>query len=165
MPPTPEQILAFLQAKGIQPLRVVDHPETRTSEASAEARGEPLSIGGKAILMKAGEQFRLFVLPADRKIATALVRKHLAIKNLRFATPEELLALTGLAPGSVPPFGRPILPFDLHIDRAIAHNDRIAFNAASLTRSIVLATQDYLSAAGGDMFSFAQPPVHGQEFP
>jgi len=51
---------------------------------------------------------------------------------LRFASREELLELTGLVPGSVPPFGRPILPFPLYVDTGIAANDRIAFNAGSL---------------------------------
>lgn len=155
---TTEAILAHLAECGAAPLRVVDHAETRTSEESAAARGEPLSVGGKAILMKVGDDFRLFVLPADRKISAAAVRKHFAVKNLRFATPEELFNRTGLVPGSVPPFGRPVMPFDLYVDPAVTENDRIAFNAASLTRSIVLATADYLAAARPEVFPFADPP-------
>ncbi len=64
--------------------------------------------------------------------------------------------LTGLVPGSVLPFGRPILPFDLYLDEALRTNDRIAFNAGSLTDSIILAMPDYLRiAAPKDCFDFS----------
>ena len=83
------------------------------------------------------------------------MKKHLGVKSLRFATADELLELTGLVPGSVPPFGEPVLPFSLYIDESIEANDRIAFNAGSLTDSLVLSTIDYLAVAGGEVFGFS----------
>ena len=68
--------------------------------------------------------------------------------RVRFATHEELLEKTGLVPGSLPPFGRPILPFPLHVDASTLANERIAFNAGSLTDSIVMGVDDYRRAAG-----------------
>ena len=129
------------------PFREVHHEPTRTSEESAKARGEELHIGGKALLMKGDDQFRLFILPANRKLDSSAIRRELGIKKLRFATPDELLDLTGLVPGCVPPFGPPILPFELVLDAAIERNPRIAFNAGSLTDSIILALPDYLTVA------------------
>lgn len=130
------------------PFREIHHLPTRTSEESAAARGEPLHLGGKALLLKAeDDQFRLFVLPADAKLDSQAIRQTLGLKKTRFANAEELLTLTDLVPGSVPPFGRPILPFDLYIDQGIVENNRIAFNAGSLTDSLILSTADYLRAA------------------
>jgi prolyl-tRNA editing enzyme YbaK/EbsC (Cys-tRNA(Pro) deacylase) len=137
---------AWLSEHGIS-FREVQHPPTRTSEESARARGEELRIGGKALLMKGDEEFRLFVLPADRKVDSAAIRRELGLRKLRFATPEELSALTGLVPGAVPPFGRPVLSFELLVDSGIRDNERIAFNAGSLTDSLVLAVDDYLRIA------------------
>jgi Ala-tRNA(Pro) deacylase len=57
------------------------------------------------------------------------------------------LDLTGLVPGCVPPFGKPVLPFDLFVDAAIRENDRIAFNAGSLTNSVIMGVDDYLRVA------------------
>lgn len=152
-----QQILALLDAESIA-YRHVEHSPTRTSEESARARGEELRIGGKALLMKCGDdEFRLFVLPADRKIDSAAVRRELGIRKMRFATREELDELTGLVPGAVPPFGRPILPFDLYVDELLCANERIAFNAGSLTDSLILATEDYQRAAKADrVFSFSK---------
>jgi Ala-tRNA(Pro) deacylase len=154
MTPILDQIRQLLRDHQVE-FREVHHEPTRTSEESAAARGEPLHVGGKAILLKTDDVFRLFVLPADRKLDSAAVRQHLAVKKTRFATPEELLTLTGLVPGCVPPFGRPILDFDLYVDEAITHNDRIAFNAGSLTDSIVMSANDYVKVAKPEVLSCA----------
>ena len=66
--------------------------------------------------------------------------------------------MTGLVPGSVPPFGSPILPFELFVDEAIQANERIAFNGGSLTDSIILATADYLAVAKPVVFAFSVAP-------
>jgi len=136
--------------------REIEHAPTRTSEESARARGEPLSVGAKALLLRVGETFRLFVLPAHCRLDSAAVKRHFGVKSLRFATAEELLALTGLAPGSVPPFGEPILGFELFADEGVgAEHGRVAFNAGSLTHSIVMATADWEAVAQPGKFPFA----------
>lgn len=148
-------IRRLLSTAGVR-FREVHHEPTRTSEESAKARGEELHIGGKALLMKGDDVFRLFVLPADHKLDSGAIRRELNSKKIRFATPEELNELTGLVPGCVPPFGSPILPFELCVDTAITQNERIAFNAGSLNDSIILAVSDYLAIAHPDrVFTFS----------
>lgn len=137
------------------PFREVHHGPTRTSEDPARARGEDIRIGGKALLIKTGDVFRLFVLSAALRIDSAAIRRRFGERRSRFATADELRELTGLVPGSVPPFGRPILPFDLFVDESIAANQRIAFNAGSLTDSIIMSVEDYLRVARPDIFRFA----------
>jgi prolyl-tRNA editing enzyme YbaK/EbsC (Cys-tRNA(Pro) deacylase) len=140
--------------------REVHHEPTFTSEESARARGEELRVGGKALLMRGDADFALFVLPADRKIDSGAIRRELVLGKLRFASREELAELTGLVPGSVPPFGPPILPFPLYVDAAIQANDRIAFNAGSLTDSIILPVADYLRLARpAKLFAFSTAPA------
>lgn len=135
--------------------REVHHQPTFTSEQSARARGEDVKIGGKAILMKVGNEFKLFVLSASLKVDSKAIKKRFGVKKIRFATKEELADLTGLVPGCVPPFGRPILDFDLYIDQSIAENEKIAFNAGSLTDSIVMSVEDYIRVANGETLAFS----------
>jgi prolyl-tRNA editing enzyme YbaK/EbsC (Cys-tRNA(Pro) deacylase) len=123
------------------------HEATHTSEESARARGEPLKIGAKALVVKTDGVFRLFVLPADRKLDSQAVKRHLGVKKLRFADAAELAQLTSLVPGSVPPFGPPIIALELFADPALCDNEKIAFNAGSLTTSIVMASADYRRVA------------------
>ncbi|MCC6156435.1 MAG: hypothetical protein IT350_00155 [Deltaproteobacteria bacterium] len=138
------------------PVREVHHEPTRTSEESARVRGEELRVGGKAIVLKVDDVFALFVFSAERRLDSGAVRRELGARRTRFATPEELAEMTGLVPGAVPPFGRPILPFDLYIDPSIPRNDRIAFNAGSLTDSMILPMEDYLRVAGGRVMTFTK---------
>lgn len=149
-----EGLKSFLDSRGIA-YRSVHHEPTRTSEESAKARGEDIAIGGKAILMKVDDEFKLFVLSAAKKIDSHKIKARFGVKKLRFATPEELQQITGLVPGSVPPFGRPVLPFDLYVDTSITLNEKIAFNAGSLMTSIIMSCRDYLSLAGPEIFDFS----------
>ena len=149
-----EQIRTWLRAENVG-FREVHHEPTRTSEDSARARGEELRVGGKALLIKVDAAFRLFVLSAEKKLDSGAIRRRFEAKKARFATPEELVELTGLVPGSVPPFGPPILPFPLYVDPSVMANERIAFNAGSLTDSIILAVNDYARLAKPEVFEFA----------
>lgn len=149
-----QSIRTLLDSSGVV-YRHVHHEPTRTSEESARARGEDLRIGGKALLVKTGDEFRLFVLSAALKLDSAAVRTRFNVSKARFATPDELLQLTGLVPGSVPPFGRPILPFELFVDDSVTANEKIAFNAGSLTDSIILPVADYLRVARPTIFALS----------
>lgn len=134
----------------------VHHEITRTSEESAKARGEALSTGGKALVLKVDDGFKLFVLSAAKKLNSNAIKKQFNAKKLRFATPEELLNITGLQPGSVPPFGKPLFELDLFVDTSIIQNPKIAFNAGSLTDSIIMKVEDYLKMAQPTIFLFGE---------
>jgi Ala-tRNA(Pro) deacylase len=149
-----DRIREWLTVEGVA-FREVHHAPTRTSEESALARGEELRVGGKALLLKVDDTFRLFVMSAARKLDSGAVKKRFGSKKIRFATPEELMELTGLVPGSVPPFGAPILAFPLHVDPSVFENERVAFNAGSLTDSIVMPIGDYRRLAAPEVFAFA----------
>ncbi len=151
-----QSIRKMLDERGIE-YREVHHEPTFTSEQSAAARGESIRIGGKALLLKVGDEFKLFVLSAVLKLDSKAIRKHLGVRTSRFANKEELAELTGLVPGCVPPFGEPILPFKLYVDESITQNERIAFNAGSLTDSIILSTEDYVALARPEIFRFSSP--------
>ena len=152
-----ERIRELLDAHGIG-YRLIDHPETFTSLESAAVRGEPLEVGGKALLVKTDDVFILAVLRADQKLDSRALQRLVGARKLRFATREELSMLTGgLVPGSVPPFGRPVLDFPLYVDEAVARNERIAFNAGSLTRSVVMSAADYFAVARPSVAAFAAP--------
>lgn len=146
----------WLDREGVA-YRHVRHAPTRTSEESARARGEELRVGGKALLLRVDDHYRLFVLSAARKLDSTAIRRHFNARSTRFATPEELLELTGLVPGAVPPFGEPLLPFELYVDPSTLENERIAFNAGSLTDSIVMGVVDYRRLARPREFAFGLP--------
>ncbi len=150
-----ERIHELLDRDGAD-YRVMHHEPTPTSEDSARVRGEPLETGGKALVMKVDDRFCVFVISAACKLDSKKVRRRLGARKCRFATPEELMERTGLVPGSVPPFGRPILDLKLYCDLSVTQRDRVAFNAGSLTDSIIIRVEDYLRAAKPEVFDFAK---------
>jgi Ala-tRNA(Pro) deacylase len=150
------EIRGVLQREGIQ-YEEIEHLPTHTSEESARARGENLRIGGKAIILKLGDaDFRIFVLSAALSIDSSAIRKELGAKKIKFADPEAIFSITTLVRGSIPPFGPPILPFPLYADPSILENDRIAFNAGSLTNSIIISVKDWLQIAKPIVLRFAK---------
>jgi prolyl-tRNA editing enzyme YbaK/EbsC (Cys-tRNA(Pro) deacylase) len=150
------RIQAFLEQNGVE-FREAHHGPTRTSEEAAAARGEDLRVGGKAIVLKVDKSFMLFVLSAALKLDSSKVKKKFQAKRLRFANAEELMELTGLVPGSVPPFGAPILELPLYVDSSILDNEKIAFNAGSLTDSMIMSVNDYMKIAAPEVFDFSSP--------
>jgi Ala-tRNA(Pro) deacylase len=137
--------------------REVEHEPTYTSAESAAARGEELGVGAKALLLQADGTFCLFVVPADQRLDSRAVKRELGVKRLRFATADELRELTGLVPGAVPPFGEPILPFALYADTSVgARSNKVAFNAGSLTVSIIMAASDWEAVAQPRRFRCAE---------
>ncbi|UCB46511.1 MAG: hypothetical protein JSV25_03545 [Spirochaetota bacterium] len=150
-----DKIKSLLDAQGVE-YREVHHAPTRTSEEAADARGEDLSIGGKALVVKIDDSFRLFVLSASKRIDSAKVKRYFRAKKIRFATEQELGVLTDLVPGSVPPFGKPLFALELYVDRTIVNNEKIAFNAGSLTDSIIMRVKDYVRIAKPEIFDFSK---------
>lgn len=102
-----------------------------------------LSTGAKALICKVDDRFVMFVIPADRKLDSKRVRQALGIRALRFAIPDELRELTGLAPGAIPPFAS-LFGLPTHCDARLAENARINFNAGDHSISISLRCADYL---------------------
>jgi Ala-tRNA(Pro) deacylase len=132
----------LLKQHGVS-FEVLRHQPVSTSEEAAAVRGVALSTGAKALICKVDARFVMFVIPADRKLDSKRVRQDLGIRALRFATPEELRELTGLAPGAVPPFGS-LFGLPTHCDERLAENERINFNAGDHTISVSLRCTDYL---------------------
>ena len=113
----------------------------------------------KATYKDGSSDFILCVLSGHQKICSKSLKTELNIKKFRFSTSEEMLEVTdGLEPGTVPPFGSPILPKINHVfvDESLLEHDSVGFNAACFTRSIILATSDYLKAANPEkVFDFS----------
>jgi Ala-tRNA(Pro) deacylase len=114
-----------------------------TSEQAAAVRGTSLASGAKALVLKAGDDFLMAVLPADRKLDSRKARESLGVKTLRFATKEEVEHLTGLLPGSIPPFGS-LFGLRTCCDPALAENPSINFNAGDHTLSVQMPYTEYV---------------------
>ena len=149
-----DRLSGFLQGKGVE-FSVLQHAPVFTSEEAAAVRGTSLASGAKALICKADERFVLIVLPADRRLASKQVRKEAGLKSLRFASREEVEQLTGLAPGSIPPFGS-LFNLPTWCDSRLSEEPRINFNAGDHAISISMSYEDFLRAEAPKMGNLAE---------
>jgi Ala-tRNA(Pro) deacylase len=149
-----DRLHALLAERGAT-FQVLEHAPVYTSAEAAAVRGTPLSSGAKALVCKADDRFLMFVLPADRKLASKAVRQARRWKSLRFATPEEVLELTGLAPGSIPPFGS-LFGLATLCDDRLGEHESINFNAGDHARSISLTYTEYLKVEQPELGTFGE---------
>jgi Ala-tRNA(Pro) deacylase len=148
------RVEAWLTQRGVA-FQVLRHDPVYTSAEAAAVRGTPLASGAKALVCKANDQFRLFVLPADRKLSGKALRATHGWKSFRFATPEEVLELTGLTPGSIPPLGS-LFGLATHCDRRLGEQPSINFNAGDHSISISMRYDDYIAAEQPELGEFAE---------
>ena len=135
--------------------RVLRHAPVFTSAEAAAIRGAPLASGAKALVCKADGQFAFFVIPADRKLASKQVRIGRGWKSFRFADRAEVLELTGLTPGAIPPFGS-LFGLKTLCDERLSEQPVINFNAGDHAISISMSCEDYLRVERPEMGLFAE---------
>ena len=138
-----ERLQERLRAGGV-PFTVLRHEPVYTSEQAAAVRGVPLASGAKALVLKAGEAFVMAVVPADRKLDSKKARAALGVKSVRFADRAEVERLTGLQPGSIPPFGS-LFGLKTYCDPALGESETINFNAGDHSVSVSMTCADYLA--------------------
>ena len=149
-----DRIAALLERHGVA-YDVLRHVPVFTSREAAEIRGTPLASGAKALICKGDDRFVMFVMPADLRLASRAIRRSQGWRKLRFASKEEVLEMTGLEPGAIPPFGS---LFDLPTlcDRRLADNPSINFNAGDNSVSISMAYDDYVATEKPHIGGFAE---------
>jgi len=149
-----DEVSQLLSGKSVA-FDVLRHAPVFTSEEAARVRGTPLGSGAKALVCKADDRFVMIVLPADRKLSSKAVRKGEGVKSLRFASREEVEQLTGLAPGSIPPFGS-LFGLPTWCDERLSEHTQINFNAGDHAISISMTYSDYLKAEQPKLGTYAE---------
>ena len=129
-----------------------EHEEVRTSEEAAKTRtGYSLNQGAKAMIVRVknnnqDKRFVMLVLPGHLKFDNNKVKQVVNVKDIRFATPEEISTLTnGVKIGGVPPFGN-LFNIEIYVDPKLFDNERIVFNAGDRKYSIAIKSEDYKKA-------------------
>lgn len=145
-----EKIIELLDSESIS-YSVHKHEPVHTSLEASKVRETSLATGAKALIWFADKKPVLIVVPGDRRLDTKKFKEAFGIKDLRFATPEEVLNLTTLKIGSIPPLGL-VLGLPSYFDATIAKSTReVAFNAGLHTVSIVMSA--------GDLVKIIKPKV------
>ena len=147
------QLLTEAEAR----FRVCEHEPVFTSEQAAEMRGTPPEAGAKALLVKADDDRHvLLVIAGSCRVDNGRLRAALGTRRVRFASAEELLAVTGCRPGALPPFGQ-LFGLSVLLDRSLQEASEAAFNAGSHTVSVVMDGDDFRRVLSGQPVDVSGP--------
>lgn len=125
-------------------VKYIEHEPVLTSQQAASVRGMKLDEGIKAILFTDGNgNYTIVDVPANMKVNQKQVAETLKWKksDIRMATPEEVIDITGCEIGSVPPFGHKT-KIDILVDNGIYEKNKSSFNIGLRTHSADLETKE-----------------------
>lgn len=121
----------------------ITHPEAYTAQEVAAA----LHVSGhdiaKVVIVKAGERFVMVVVPASGQVDLDRLARELGEKKVRLATEEEFKGMfPDCEPGGEPPFGN-LYNIETYVDRSLAEDEHIFFNAGNHTDAVGMDYTDY----------------------
>ena len=157
-----QDIVAFLDQHKIQ-YDLIEHAPVKTSEEAARIRVEPwklpfetlLAMAAKALVVRSNGQFFLFVLPGTKKMNWKTVKFLLRNESASLATPEEVIKVSSVPIGSVPPFGNLFNPpIQVYMERTLSPGE-ICFNPGEFGKSIKMKREDYIKLVNPKVSEFA----------
>jgi Ala-tRNA(Pro) deacylase len=135
-------VLAYLN-KGHIEYKVISHAPAYTLRNTALVTHVPDRELAKTLVVRAGRQLWMAVIPADRRLSEQLVKRVLEVPHVRLATEEELEALFPDSDiGAMPPFGN-LYGLPVIVDQSLSEHGEIVFNACSYTEAIRMKFADF----------------------
>lgn len=124
----------------------IPHKPAHTAQTLAEAEHVSGHEHAKSVILRAGDEMAMFVLPASRNLdldaaARALGREARLAEESEFADRFPDCEL-----GAIPPFGN-LYGMRTFVDSELAKGEKIAFPAGSFRESLRIAYADYARLA------------------
>lgn len=146
----------FLQEQKA-PYEVLLHREVYTAQELAQALHTPGRELAKAVVLRAGREHVMAVLPASRRVDLRAFRKLVVGQDVSVVPETELDALFPDAEtGAMPPFGF-FYRLAVWVDDSLADDEFITFNAGSHYEALRMKYADYIRLARPRIASFTMP--------
>lgn len=137
-----DKLKSFLDENAVKYVTIRHSPAYTASEIaqSAHIPGRELA---KTVMVKAGDDLAMVVLPASQRVDTARISKAAGGETVVLAKEEEFRArFPGCEVGAMPPFGN-LYGMKVYLSPKLAEDEEIAFNAGSHTELIRLKYADF----------------------
>ncbi len=122
---------------------VISHSPAYTAQeiaASAHIPGRELA---KTVMVKLDGDLAMAVLPATSRVSFPLFKAAAGAGKVELASEDEFKdVFPGCELGAMPPFGN-LYNLRVYVDRSLAEDEQIAFNAGSHTELVRLAYADF----------------------
>lgn len=136
------------------PYSVHSHPEAYTAQEIAALQHVKGRTMAKVVIVKAGANFLMLVLPADCRVDFGKLKVALGLQDARLASEVEFRDLfPGCEVGAMPPFGN-LYGVSVYADPTLENNDEIVFNAGTHTLTVRMAVRDFVRLVRPVMVEF-----------
>ena len=137
----PERLIDGLKENKIA-YEILHHPEAITAQRIAQAEHVKGRHHAKVVMVKSGAERLMVVLPADHQIDLKKLKKAIG-KTVSLDKEAEFKSLfPDCATGAMPPFGN-LYGLPTFVDKSLAEQDYIVFEAGTHTDAIKLSYRDY----------------------
>jgi Ala-tRNA(Pro) deacylase len=150
----------FLRSRHVWFETLLHRPSSSAAELASRLHVPGRGVA-KTVLVRAGDDFVLTVLPATARIDLARLARVLGISStqLRLASPDEILQVfDDCELGVIPPFGR-MYGLETIVDDSLADNPTIVFGANTRHDAVRMRFSDYEDVEEPVGTIFAEPIV------
>jgi len=136
----PIKVKKYLDSKGID-YEELAHKTVYTAYDAANTLKKKLSEIAKTILIEADKTHVLVVLPADKKIDMAKLKKALGAKSVKIPDEKVMIRVMKIAPGALSSFGK-MHDLEVLVDKAMLGTKQAVLSAGSFTDSVLMKVKD-----------------------
>ena len=149
-----ERIEAYLREKRI-PFMVHHHPVADAAQRAAAREHVLGRVVARVVVAFADGRMALFVLPAQFRVDVNRAAAATSAGELVIASEAEVIrAFSDCELGAMPPFGHPY-DIDVYVDRRLAAQREIVFDAGTRTETMLMNYVDYARLAKPIVADFA----------
>lgn len=125
------------------PYQTQYHYRATTAQQVAASEHIPCKLMAKVVMAFADQKLVMLVLPASSNVEITQVATSLGAHTVRLATEREfVLVFPDCELGAMPPFGN-LYNLPVYVDRELAEDDRITFQAGTHDKTINMSYVDY----------------------
>jgi len=149
-----ERMQAYLNENGV-PFQIKRHSTAYTMPEVAAALHESGKHVAKVVMVAAGEQMAMCVVPSAYRLNMTQVQHMLGSSKARIAQEHEFSdCFPDCAPGAMPPFGN-LYDLPVYVDRALAEQEAMVFRIGTHQHSMKVAYSDFARLAKPSVGEFA----------
>ncbi|MFN2222797.1 MAG: YbaK/EbsC family protein [Chloroflexota bacterium] len=136
----------------------VEHSPAYTAQEIAAISHIPGKELAKSVIVKMDDKMVMAVLPASRRINFSRLKEITNAKTVELATEREFVELfPDCQLGAMPPFGN-LYDMDVLVDKSLAEDEEIAFNACNHHELIRLSFKDFTKLVKPTILEFTWKP-------
>ncbi|MCS5712201.1 YbaK/EbsC family protein [Candidatus Berkiella aquae] len=138
-----QKLQAYLQQNEVKYTSIA-HPLAYSAQHISHMCNVPEHQFAKAVIIKVKDKPAMVVMPANYELDFDKLKKSLHEATISLASETDFNRLfTDCELGAMPPFGN-LYDIDVYVDKSLANNKEIVFNAGTHTEAIKIAYQDFV---------------------